>query len=247
MKFADVPTMKPAEAEKMVSENKLNPVFVSAKGLNGIRLPLLAIRQEVLSLCPENPVFVPVTDKWNSVDDVLAKDLALQLRNDSGSKMPVILSATADRYERLADLDLANGFKDSAAVVVHPTPSDKDIESMRAWHKRSKEIIGDEKPLRLFADHILTVELFAPKSKSKGVFVDGGGGFMIFDQVHKYLVEKRVSRAIAINVTLAGKDSEIRPYMFDNFGDLGEFTENEKGTIRMIDAPKVVKTLPKLS
>lgn len=243
MKFSEIPTVKPQEAVKMAEG--LNPVFVSAKGLNGIRLPLQAVRNQVLELCPPKPVFVPVTDKWNSPDDVLAKDFALQLREDSGTKAPIMLSATVDRYERLADLDIAEGFRDNAVVIMHPAPTDAELDKMRQWHLRAREIIGEDKPLRLFADHILTVQAMTPKSKkATPVFVDAGGGFMIFDQIRKYLQEKRITRVIAVNVTLAGKESTFLPYIYDNFEDLGNYAENENKTIRVLDAKDAAKGPP---
>eukprot|EP00873_Tetraselmis_striata_P027073 jgi/Tetstr1/447337/TSEL_034774.t1 len=222
-----------ADAVKTIAEAK-GIVFVSAKGVDGIKMPLKKARETVTRSMGSEAAFVPVTDNWKSPKDVLAKDLALQLKADTGSKFPLILSISKDRYEKFAEKELDDGFKGNALVVLHAAPTDAKLEEIRGFHLKSKEILGESKPPKVFPEHIMSVMDIAKKlPKTPKVFLDAGGGFMIYDQAKHYLDAGIVGAVLALNVTLAKSEKMTIPYVYNNAEEMGP-VEETKGVVKVI-------------
>lgn len=233
MLFKDLPTVTMADAIKTISSaNGL--VFVSAKGVDGIKMPLKKARESVTKSMGSEAAFVPVTDNWKSPKDVLAKDLALQLKADTGSKFPLILSISNDRYEKFAEKEIDDGFKGNAVVVLHKAPTEAVMDKIRGFHLKSKEILGEDKTPKVFPEHILSVMEIAKKlPNTPKVFLDAGGGFMIYDQAKHYLDNGIVSAVLALNVTLAKSEKMTIPYVYNNAEEMGP-VEETKGVVKII-------------
>lgn len=225
MLFKDLPVVSMKDALKAVSAAK-GIVFVSAKGIDGIKMPLKEAREAVTKSMVSEVAFVPVTDSWKSPKDVLAKDFALQLKQDTKSPYPLILSVAKDRYEKFAENELNPAFEGNALVVLQPAPTDKKLAEVRAFHHKTREIIGEGKEPRIFTEHVMTVTEIAKKfPKTPKVFIDAGGGFMIFDQAKHYLDTGIVGEVVALNVTLAKSEKMTIPYLYDNADHMGAVKE----------------------
>ena len=123
MLFKELPIVTLKDAIKAISGAK-GIVFVSAKGVDGIKMPLKNNRELVTKSMTSEIAFVPVTDSWKDPKDVLAKDFALQIKTDVKSPYPLILSIGEDRYEKFAENKINPAFEGNALVVLHPAPTD---------------------------------------------------------------------------------------------------------------------------
>ena len=233
MLFRDLPVVDMKDAVKTVSAAK-GIVFVSAKGVDGVKMPLKKSREAVSKNMGSEAVFVPVTDSWKSPTDVLAKDIALQLKEDTKSPYPIILSVAKDRYEKFGDNEVDKRFEGNAVVVLQGAPTDKKLEELLAFHHKTREILGEGKKPKLFPEHIMTVmELTKKLPKTPKVFLDAGAGFMIYDQAKYYLDTGVVSAVLAMNVTLAKSEKMTIPYVYDNAELMGA-VEDTKGVVKVV-------------
>ena len=225
MLFKDLPVVDVKDAIKAISGAK-GIVFVSAKGVQGINMPLKKKRELVTKSMKSEVAFVPVTDSWKDAKDVLAKDFALQLKNDAKSPYPLILSISKDRYEKFSEKEVNPAFEGQALVVLHAAPTDAKLGEIRAFHHKTREILGEEKEIKVFPEHILTVtEIVKKLPETPKVFLDAGAGFMIFDQAKHYLDAGVVSEVITLNVALAKSEKMTIPYVYDNAGSMGSVEE----------------------
>lgn len=208
-------------------------VFVSAKGVEGVKMPLKKVRDEVADVTP-GAVFVPVTDNWKDPKSVLAKDVALQLKEDTKSPHPILLSVGKDRYEVFGDKEIDKRFEGNAVVLLHAAPTEEKLDEFLAFHHKTREILGEGKKPKLFPEHILTVmELKEKLPNIPKVFLDAGAGFMVYDQAKYYLDTGVVDQVIAINVTLAKSEKMTIPYVYDNAESMGR-VEKTKGGVKLI-------------
>ena len=246
MLFRDLPVVDMKDALKTVSAAK-GIVFVSAKGVDGVKMPLKEARVAATKSIGSEAVFVPVTDSWKSPTDVLAKDLALQLKEDTKSPYPIILSVGKDRYEKFSDKEVNKKFEGNAVVVLHAAPTDKKKTEFLAFHHKTREVLGEAKEPKLFPEHIMTVMEVAKKlPKTPKLFLDAGAGFMIFDQARHYLDTGVVSAVLAMNATLAKSEKMTIPYVYDN-AELMGVVEELKGVGKVItkgDGTAAEETLP---
>jgi hypothetical protein len=233
MLFKDLPVVDMKDAIKAISGAK-GIVFVSAKGVQGINMPLKSKRELVTKSMTSEIAFVPVTDSWKVATDVLAKDFALQLKADAKSPYPLILSIGKDRYEKFSEKELNPAFEGNALVVLHAAPNDKKLDEIRAFHHKTREILGEAKEIKVFPEHILTVtEIVKKLPKTPKVFLDAGAGFMIFDQAKHYLDTGVVSEVITLNVTLAKSEKMTIPYVYDN-ADMMGIAEDKNSFVKVI-------------
>lgn len=222
MLFKDIPTKSLEEVIGLIKDAK-DIVFVSAKGLDGIKMPLKGVRDKFTSRISKETVFVPITDSWKTTDSFMAKDLALKLKEDIKSPFPVIMSVSSDRYERFQDNEMSNAFtKDNAIVVRHDQIPEKKVDEYRAFHHVSKEMLGYNKVIKIFPEHIATVMGIAKGLAAiPKVFLDAGSGFMVYDQAKHYLETGVVKEVVAMFVTLAKSEKEVIPYIYDNAENMG--------------------------
>lgn len=233
MLFRDIPTVDPAGLASMLAPAK-GIVFVTAKGIDGIKMPPLKVRDAVSKQMGNEVAFVPVTDAWKKPGDVLAKDLAMQLKQDTGSSFKVVLSVARDRYDFFADRELPDKFLDNAVVVLQPPVDAATMNMFVGIHRKTAEQLKGKTP-RVFPEHIQTVMgIVNALPATPKVVVDAGGGLMAFDQAKHYLDSGAVSMVMTLNVALAKSEKMTIPYIWDNAAAMGDVDERVPNVLRVI-------------
>jgi hypothetical protein len=229
MLFEELQVCTLEEMHTLVGKSK-GVVFVSAKGKEGINMPLKKIRDGVTSSLSD-AIFVPVTDNWNKKTEILAKDLALQFKIDTKSPHPLILSVSEDRYDKFAKKEISDAFKNSAVVVLHKPVSDTKLKDIRSFHFKTSEILDKGRNIKIFPEHILTVFEIAKKHpKLPKVFVDAGASFMIFDQAKHYLDKGIVSAVVSMSAKLVNS-GKSEPFIETYADEMGVVTNSGQGYI----------------
>lgn len=227
MLFADIPISSMASVVSIAAK-AAGVAFVSAKGGGGIKMPLKRGRTAILNRIQEytkdvkKTIFVPVTDSWNSIKDIMAKDFALQLHQDAQSEFPIVLSLSRATYERYSSKEVSELLVKNSVVVVHNNPTATDLQKYREFHTVTQNAIGSKKVVKIFPAHIQTVfKISKALPKQPRVFVDAGAGFQVFDQVKHYLDKSIIASAIVFNADLAKSEEKVIAYMYDNASKLG--------------------------
>jgi len=208
------------EIHTLVGKSK-GVVFVSAKGKEGINMPLNKIRDGVTSSLSD-AIFVPVTGNWKKQTDILGKDLALQFKIDTRSPHPLILSVLEDRNDKFAKKKISDAFKNSAEVVLQKSVSDTKLKDIRSVHFKTSEILDKGRNIKIF------LESQKKHPKLSKICVDARSSFMIFDQAKHYLAKEIVSAIVSMSAKLVsfGKNE---PFIVTYGDEMGIVTNSGQG------------------